>query len=187
MSLKYIVRPSLTLFITSVLVIAGLSFVYDFTREPIAIQQRRAKDAAMRAVLPQASDFRPAQPQVTSGNIVAIYEAFDSSGLVGYVVQLAPKGYSGPIDLMVGVCVTEKKVTGMRILRHTETPGLGAQAVKEDFYRRFDNRALVPLSVVRSSPGEHDISAITSSTITTRAITGAVNEAIQWYLTTSGQ
>ncbi|MCL2233439.1 MAG: FMN-binding protein, partial [Treponema sp.] len=101
--------------------------------------------------------------------------------LLGYVLALSPVGYSGNIDLMVGISARDEKITGVRILRHSETPGLGALAARESFYRRFDNRPLIPLTVVRSSPGEHEISAITSSTITTRAITNAVNEAINWY------
>jgi electron transport complex protein RnfG len=83
--------------------------------------------------------------------------------------------------MMVGILATEAKISGMRVLRHTETPGLGANAVREDFYRRFENKYLVPLTVVRTSPGANEIQAITSSTITTRAITNAVNEAIAWY------
>ena len=57
-------------------------------------------------------------------------------------------------------------------------------AVKGNFYRQFNSRELVRLNVTRSSPGENEIQAITSSTVTTRAVTGAVNEAIEWYLRT---
>jgi electron transport complex protein RnfG len=183
--MKYILKPTITLFITAVAVIALLSFVYNLTLEPIERQKRRTQEAVMRNVMPQAYEFREIQAEKT-GSIVAVFEGHfhgdgaNPGGLFGYIVVLSPKGYSGNIDLMVGI--SGDSITGMRVVRHNETPGLGALAVRPDFYRRFDGRPLIPLRVVRSSPGENEISAITSSTITTRAITNAVNEAIEGYL-----
>jgi len=135
----------------------------------------------MREVLPGDFIFREI-PAEKSGSIVAVYEGRNGGDPAGYVVLLSPTGYSGNIDLIVGISVPAEKITGMRVLRHSETPGLGALAVNEYFFRRFDGRALIPLGVTRSTPGEHEIAAITSATITTRAITNAVNEAIEWYL-----
>jgi len=180
MSISHVVRPALTLFITAVLVIALLGGVHALTFHPIERQKRRTQEAAMREVLPGASEYREMQT-VKSGSISAVYEGLDGDSVAGFVVELSPKGYSGHIDLIVGISASDKKITGIRVLRHTETPGLGALAVSADFYRRYDNRELVPLGVVRTSPGRNEIQAITSATITTRAITNAVNEAIAWY------
>jgi electron transport complex protein RnfG len=83
--------------------------------------------------------------------------------------------------MMVGISKAEEKITGMRVVKHSETPGLGALAVNQSFYSQFDGRKLSPLRVVRTSPGENDIEAITAATITTRAVTNAVNLAIEWY------
>jgi len=70
----------------------------------------------------------------------------------------------------------------MRILRHTETPGLGAFATREEFFRKFDNKKLQPLKVVRTpASADDEIQAITGATITSKAVTGAVNEAIGWF------
>ena len=179
--MKYVLKPALTLFITAVLVVAGLSYVYNLTLDPIERQKRKTQEAAMKEVFPGASQYKEMQTEKT-GSIVSVYEALSDKILKGYVVQLSPKGYSGNIDLIVGISLSENKITGMRVMKHTETPGLGALAVKEDFYRRYNNLELAPLSVVRTNPGRHEIQAITSATITTRAITGAVNEAIEWCL-----
>jgi len=186
MSIKYILRPSLTLFIIAAITIGALSVVHTLTLEPIERQKQKTQEAAMKEVLPQAFDYREISIEKT-GCIDAVYEGHlrnEGSGggtLTGYVVQLSPEGYSGKIDFIVGISIPDKKITGMRVLRHSETPGLGAQAVKEDFHKRYDGKDLIPLDVVRTSPGAHEIQAITSATITTRAITNAVNEAIEWY------
>ena len=189
--MMYIIKPAATLFITAAITIAALSVVHTLTLEPIETQKRKTQEAAMREVLPGAGEYREI-PAEKSGSIVAVYEGRpggkgSSGSLVGYVVQLAPEGYSGAIDLIAGISVPDKKITGVRVLRHSETPGLGALAVKEDFYRRYDGKELLPLGVVRASPGEQEIQAITSATITTRAITRAVNEAIAWYHAQGGE
>ena len=83
--------------------------------------------------------------------------------------------------MLVGIAAAENNIAGIRVLSHSETPGLGALAVRESFYRSFDGLKLAPLRVVKSSPEIGEIEAITSATITTKAITDAVNEAIEWY------
>jgi len=183
--MSYILKPAATLFVTAVIVIAALSVVFNYTYEPIQIQRQIRLEAAMRAVLPQAEEFSEMEIQ-RSGTMLAVFKGITNQDVVGYVVSLAPPGYSGNIFLMVGIHSADQRVSGMRIVQHTETPGLGALAVRPDFYRRFDNRPLIPMNVVRVSPGEHDIQTITASTITTRAITDAVNEAIAWYLAEGG-
>ena len=178
--MKHIIKPALSLFAIAAIATALLSLVRDITLEPIAAQRKKTQENTMKAVFPEASDFKEIDTQ-KSGSIVRVFEGIRGSELIGYVIELSPTGYSGNIDMMVGVSKIKSEITGMRILRHSETPGLGALAVKESFYRKYNNRKLVPLKVVIASPGENDIEAITSATITTRAVTNAVNEAIEWY------
>jgi electron transport complex protein RnfG len=178
--MKYIIKPAATLLITAIITVGALGIVYNLTVEPIEKQKRRTQEKAMAEVMPNVSEYREIQIEKT-GSIVSVHEALHFIQRIGYIVQLSPEGYSGKIDVIVGISIPFGKITGMRVLRHSETPGLGAQAVKENFYRQFDGRDLVPLSIVKANPGEHEIQVITSSTITTRAITDAVNEAVEWY------
>jgi len=180
-SKHYVMRPAATLFFTAVVTVTLLSVVYTLTLDPIERQKQKTQEAAMREVLPGVSEYREITSGEKKGSIVAVYEGVNNGVPAGYVVQLSPQGYSGNVDLLVGISSLNKKLTGMRVLKHTETPGLGALAVKEAFYKQYEGKELVPLGVVRHFPGEHEINAITSATITSRAITGAVNEAIEWY------
>jgi electron transport complex protein RnfG len=185
--MNYILKPALTLFITSVIIIAAVSIAYDLTVEPIARQHLRTRENAMLAVLPSASEFRELTVQ-KSGSIISVHEALDSGAVTGYVIALSPIGYSGNIDLVVGINSLEENISGVRILRHSETPGLGALAARQNFYSRFDGKALVPLTVIRAgTAGANEINAITASTITSNAVTNAVNEAIVWYNQRSGR
>ena len=178
--MKHIIKPAFSLFIIAAISTALLSFARDLTLEPIQNQRRKTQENTMRVILTEAAEFKELQIP-PSGSMVRVFEGRNGGQLVGYVVELSPVGYSGAINIMVGISVSKNEIAGLRVLRHTETPGLGALSVNESFYGKYEGKKLVPLRVVRISPGENDIEAITGATITTRAITNAVNEAIEWY------
>jgi electron transport complex protein RnfG len=71
----------------------------------------------------------------------------------------------------------------MRVVSHTETPGLGAKATEEGFMAQFeDQSAASPLEVIKSgTPGQNEVSAITGATITTQAVAQGVNYSIEMF------
>ena len=174
--MKHILKPAIILFSTAVIVATLVSVAHWLTAEPIASKNQRLRLAAMREVLPQAENFIEF-PATLSGDIVRVFQGAP----VGYVVELSPEGYSGKINVIVGISSADKSVAGVRILKHTETPGLGSLAASEAFYRKFDNKPLIPLKVVKNKQGDDEIDALTGATITTNAIVDAVNQAIEWY------
>jgi len=179
--MKRILKSALSLFLITASATALLGLVRNLTLEPIETQRKKTQERTMNEVLPAASGFREI-PFEKSGNIEKIFEGSRAGEIIGYVIELAPIGYAGPINMMVGISKADNKITGMRVLKHSETPGLGALAVKEKFYLKFNGKELVPLKTVKTSSGDRDeIEAITASTITSRAVTNAVNEAIEWY------
>ena len=178
--MKKILKQALSLFLIAVIVTALVAFMRNRTLEPIEKQRAAVQDQMMRVLLKSADSFQQLDAEKT-GSIVNIYEGLNNNQTLGYIVELAPSGYSGTINIMVGISKKEENISGMRILKLSETPGLGALALKEDFYKRFDNKKLVELKVTRSSPADDEIQAITSATITSRTVTNAVNEAITWY------
>ena len=121
----------------------------------------------MEAVLPadayEEVEYTGGDPLVT-----AVYKAGDA----GYVVQVAPSGFGGVLDVMVGVN-TDGTCSGVSIISHSETSGLGANATKEDFRSQFVGKSNV---AVTKDGG--DIAALTGATITSRAVCSGVNAAI---------
>ena len=179
---KHILKPAFELFIIAAITTTLLILVHALTLEPIQNNHRKTQEKMMREVIAKAEHFEEIQTK-KSGSIVRVFEALNEGKIIGYVVELAPKGYDDTISMIVGISKADKAISGMRVLKHTETPGLGALAVSEKFYRQYNGKKLVPLKVVKppSRPREDEIDAITSATITTRAVTNAVNEAIEWY------
>jgi electron transport complex protein RnfG len=178
---KHILKPALSLFIITAIATALLALVRNMTLEPIARQNKATQEKTMKAILGSADYFREI-PIKKTGSIVRIFEGSKDGIITGYVIEQAPAGYSGAINMMTGILYDKNEIAGMRILKHTETPGLGALAVKENFFRQYDGKKLIPLKVIKALPGENDIETITGATITTKAITNAVNEAMEWYM-----
>lgn len=179
--MKHILKPGLTLFAVAAVITALLALSHALTREPIENQVKRTLENTKRDIFTNAVRFEELADAET-GDIVRAYECFDAGDAsLGFILEMAPAGYGGAIQMMVGISSADGTVAGVRILKHSETPGLGALAARESFYRKFDGRDLAPLTVVKGFPGPGEIDAITGATITTRAVTDAVNEAMLWY------
>lgn len=156
---------------------------YEITKEPIEKQVIANKQAAMKEILPKAEKFEVANADIKGNEkIKEVNVGMAGTGIVGYAIKVSPKGYGGLLDIMVGVS-TDGKVSGIKILSHTETPGLGANAPKPEFSGQFKDKPIVSkLEVVKIAPTkENQIQAITGSTITSKAVTLGVNDAVDFY------
>ena len=165
--------------------IAGmlLGGVYEITKAPIAKQIAADKQAAMKEILPLADKFETADVSIVGNEkILEVNTGLTGTQISGYAIKVSPKGYAGPVDIMVGIS-KEGKVTGIKILSHTETPGLGANAPKPQFSGQYkDKPTNDKLVVVKAAPTKgNEIQAITGSTITSKAVTLGVNDAIDFY------
>lgn len=183
MKIKFrdILIPAVTLFVICLVVSALLAGTNALTKEPIAENELKKAQEAMFAVCPDAASF-----EGEKGLEIEVYKALDESGeVIGCAVPVTSKGYGGDIQIMVGISSAQGgMVTGVEILSHGETPGLGANATAEDFRNQFkDNPSLHGFSVVKDGTGgvEGKIDAITGATITSNAVTNAVNEALNIY------
>jgi len=150
-----------------------LGFAQKITKEPIAIQEQKTKSEAMQIILPSATEFKASNKQA-SGLIKEVNEGYNGSKIDGYILRVDPKGYGGLIDMMVGIS-TDGKITGIKILSHSETPN-------PKFSGQYTNKPAKELKVVKGeASGDDQISALTGATITSRAVTTGVNEAVKFY------
>lgn len=164
--------------------IAGLLLggAYVLTKEPIAEQNRLAAEAARCEAFADA-DFDELNAQQlqeiakTHGNVSSVHSAFREEVLSGYVIALTKKGYGGDMQITVGVDLNGH-VTGVVIGSHNETAGLGANAVNSEFRNQFVGKSIVEIV---KSPGDDEskVSALTGATITSNAVAGGVNEAVE--------
>ena len=113
------------------------------------------------------------------GGILSVYAGQAGGQTVGYVFEMSVNGFGGEMKLTVGIA--QDQVTGVRIASHSETPGLGANADSDSFLSQYVGKG-AGISVIKAgTPAENEILAVTAATISSRAITDAVNEAMDYY------
>ena len=152
-----------------------LAYVNELTKEPIAQMLVKKTVEAAKAVLPpQTQSVDTAQFADGEEYFVGYGEAGE---VVGYAVKGSdPGGYGGDIVLMVGFMSDKTTVVCYKTLAAAETPGLGMKLNTPEFAGQFAGKDGSSLSVKKDG-GEID--AITSATITSRAVCGAIAAAAQ--------
>ena len=188
------ILTSATLLALFALVGTGLvAFIHGNTKERIAANERAAMLRNLNAVVPRGryvnallNDTVEIEDEALSGGLpVTVYRARRGGQPVAAVLSVvAPDGYGGPIQLLVGINYDET-VAGVRIISHRETPGLGdaIDARRSDWVLSFDSRSLgdpppKQWAVVRDG-GVFD--QFTGATITPRAVVKAVRNSLVYF------
>jgi electron transport complex protein RnfG len=159
------------LFIACGLAAGSLALVNAVTKEPIASHGKRQRDLALREVFPDADEFKNIAPD-------RVWEALRKGQTAGHVFQTQVQGYNGAITLMFGTD-SDGTVTGLRVLSHTETPGLGAKIATAQFRDQFKNKRLEQLILKKDDPAKGQIDAITGATISSRAVTNTMRSTLE--------
>jgi len=168
-----ILKVGFILFAITAISALVLAVVNNFTAPVISENNRLAQDAAMRLVLQDAPGFVAVEYTPDAGSCVT--EVFDANG-IGTVVKVSPAGYGGKIDMVVGVD-NNLKVTGVEIISQSETAGLGSNCTNDSFKAQFIGKT-ENISVVKNGAKENEIDAISSATVTSKAVTKGVNDAL---------
>ncbi len=165
-------RLVIVLFAITAIVALLLGLINYITADRIAANTKAKTDAAMSAVL-KADSYEPVEFTDSTGIVTGVYSASSGGENVGYIAQVAPNGFGGEINMVVGIA-PDMTVTGISIVKMSETSGLGANASKTEFRSQYVGKTGT-LAVTKDG-GE--IAALTGATVTSRAVTGGVNAAI---------
>jgi electron transport complex protein RnfG len=187
--MKGIIKDCLILFVITLIAGAALGVVYDITKEPIAAQEAKKKIEAQQGVFAEADNFVPVELDeavltAVQTNGVTVDEAYDAQAAgahAGYVIQAtSPNGYGGNITLMVGV-TADGTCNGYSLLTIAETAGLGMNATKPEWAAQFAGKAVEAFEVTKlGASADNQIDAISGATITSNAVTEAVNACIAY-------
>lgn len=171
------------------------------TSARIAEQRRIAERAALEQVLPPTQHdndllqdsfvLEPASTQFAQPELLGLstprpaYIARQNGQVSGVILPAeTAEGYSGTIVQLVGID-RDGNITGVRVLQHNETPGLGdkIEPRKHPWIFSFDGRSLANTDVVlwqvKKDGGDFD--QFVGATITPRAVVGAVHKALQFF------
>ena len=182
----------------AITLVAGalLGLVYEITKAPIAQAQEDAKQEAYRTVLADADSFENdanfkeqaakkalSEAGYDSDDISEVVVGKDSSNQeIGYVITVTShEGYGGDIQISVGI-EEDGTVKGIEMLSISETAGLGMKATEADFKDQFKDKNVEKFSYTKSGEeGDDKIDALSGATITTNAVTNAVDSALVYF------
>lgn len=188
---RYIVKLGLTLFIITAITGALLAGVNELTKEARAGRELDAFGLALQALVP---DGELLEEMTHTAESFTAHILERSNGDLAYCIEVAPNGYGGPINMIVGIEVAhdgdriEKRVIGVAIISMTETPGVGTKVNDEAFLSQF-NGIVYPVvnedgtlntepSAIKISSADTGIDAISGATVTSKAIVKGVNTAL---------
>jgi len=167
--MKKILGLVVSLTVISGVCAAVLAYVDSITESPIAAMKVRQEQDAVKAVMP-----------ADVAAVEAVGEHFVGKSADGKVLGYAakgsdPGGYGGDVVLMVGFERDKKTLVCYKTLVATETPGLGMKLNTPEFADQFRGKVGTSALKVKKDGGE--IEAITSATITSRAVCRAIADA----------
>ena len=185
---KYLFKLAGILMVICAIVAALLGVVNGVTADKIAAIQAQKLQASLQVVFPGAEftevevtddlSALAASPNAESG-LEAIYAA--STG--GYAVEVTPTGFGGSIDMIVGIDA-DGNVTGVSVISHAETAGIGTKIVADKpnkngvgVLTQFIGRGAGEGNLFTVNSGSNEVDAISGATVTTKAITRGVNAA----------
>lgn len=160
-----------------------LAALRDGTQERIDNQVLEfVKGPAVRDILKDAAnDPIASRFQIKDGEVLRTFFVAVIGGQPrGVAVESSGKGYGGDVGLMVGIDVSEDKIMGVGVTTMSETPGLGARAKTDPkFTAQYKGRKLTEPIKVTQDGGP--INAISGATITSRAVSSGVADALALY------
>lgn len=138
----------------------------------------KLQEEAQKEALPAAESFEEVSFEKIPDNVNNVFKGIKNGETVGYCVSVTSQGFGGDIEMIVGADTTGK-ITGVNIVEFQETPGLGSKAGEDKFLVQYVDKLISDtIKVIKTgSAAEDEISAISGSTITSKAVTDGVNSA----------
>ncbi len=156
----------ITLIVISMISGLILAVTYEAVYPRILANDEAKLISSLKALFPESSDFKEV---IIDDNIY--YEAVKDGKIIGVAGSFTHAGFNSGITFAVGVD-TEGEVTGVELLSHSETPGLGARIADKSFISQFEGKMVDEPFLL----GE-DVDGITGATVSSRAITDGIKNA----------
>lgn len=181
--MKEVLNLTVKLLLICAVVAALLAFVNQVTEPIIAENNQKSFEKAMAEVLPGGEPFSEVSsdkiqsfnPSESGVSVDAVYKSAGG----GYVVSaVCAEGYGGDITVMVGID-KDFKIHQAKVMSMSETPGLGAKSQTPEFINQYNGLGGGIKVVKGGTASESEIQAISGATITSRAVTKAINTAVE--------
>ena len=173
---RYILRITGVLLVICLITALLLGAVNAVTKPRIDALQAEKIRAAMSLVL-EADEYLPIQLQKDLRDVQSVSEARTGGRTLGYVVQVTSNGSQGEMQMMVGVDV-DNRVTGVSVIKHSETPNIGTKVVADqsvlDRFIGMDHA----YGEITVNSGSNRFDGISGATVSSKGVAAGVNTAL---------
>jgi Na+-translocating ferredoxin:NAD+ oxidoreductase subunit G len=166
----------------------GLSAMNDYTKPLAAENQRAFTLTSINRVIPESDKPDPCETyepafdnapdkDVVCINSMTVYRGRKGNEVVGIaVVAIGEEAYSGTITVLVGLRMSDGQLTGIQVLQHAETPGLGSVMTKCEFQQQMVGNTPDAIKWTVAKDGG-DVNQISGATISSRSLLNAIYKA----------
>ena len=164
-------KPIVVLGLICVIVTGALAATNSVTAPIIEEATRLAQEQARQELLPEAEGFE----KIEGIDVANVSDVYAASNGVGYVITSTAKGYGGTMTVMVSF-TPEGTIKQIKVTEQAETQGIGSKVAGDaSFWERYAGLEAKPLVL------DQDVDRLSGATISSRALTAAVNSAIDGY------
>ena len=189
-----VIKSGITLAVIAAICTALVALTHQLTRDRITANEQAWLEQSLQPALSglffdsgvsESKITIPAPHELPGSEDAVIYRVFSGdSPVAALFVVNARDGYAGAIRLLVGIDI-DGAITGVHVLAHRETPGLGDQieSTKSDWVMQFNGRSLGDPETsgwkIKRDGGEFD--QLTGASVTPRAIIKAIKETMIYF------
>ena len=175
-----VITPTAVLAIICVVVTLALSSTNLLTADKIEALAIETQNKAMSKLI-EADEYHEL-PAATSFGDITYNAAIKGGDTVGCIFVTEANGYGGVISVMTAVDMDGKVIAVEILAAADETPGLGQNVTKESFYTQFNsmNGDIIATKAGTANKENNEINAVTGATISSKAVTEAVNQALDY-------
>lgn len=186
--MKETIKLGIVLLIFTAVAGGVLALTNSFTAPIIAEMEKEESLGAFLEMFSDADDFANIEDslleeiQENNKYVTEIYEAKKGDETLGYAFKVSSTGFDGDISTAVGINA-DGTVSGIKVISHTETKGIGTRIEGEDFTDSFIGKEteneLVP---VDAPSAENEVQLLSGATVSTKAVLTGVNGAREAFL-----
>lgn len=188
---KYLIKLTVTLFLTCCVVAGLLGATNMVTKDKIAAINLEKTQEAMKAVVAdgenstfsdalELTDEMKAAALAGGGTLTEAYEVQVGGAAAGHALKIVASGSQGSIEMMVGLDA-EGAVTGVSVVKHSETAGIGTKVIENELTAsgvgvldQFQGMSAADGTLNVGS----NVDAISGATVSSKGVTAGVNAAI---------
>lgn len=176
---KEYIAPIVVLVAICLVITAALAATYGVAKPIIDTNSKKMADETRAELLSEADGFKAYEGKLVAPEEgkVFVVDCFIADNKAGAVMTVKTKSFGGLLTEMVGID-KEGKITGVKVVAHSDTPGLGTKAQTPEYLKQYKG-----LDQLKSTAAKTDdqIKYVTGASITSNGVHYGVYAALEQF------